>query len=94
MAQAAADGTWSDAQLAAFLMGVAIRGLDVDRTRELTAGMLESGERWNLARERPNLLDKHSTGGVGDKSSLLLAPLLAAAGAPVVMLTGRGLGKK
>ena len=92
MAQAAADGTWSDAQLAAFLMGVAIRGLDVDRTRELTAGMLESGERWNLARERPNLLDKHSTGGGGDKASLVLAPLLAAAGAPVVMLTGRGLG--
>lgn len=92
VAQAAAAGTWSDAQLAAFLMGVAIRGLDVDRTRELTAGMLDSGERWNLARERPNLLDKHSTGGVGDKSSLLLAPLLAAAGAPVIMLTGRGLG--
>ncbi len=92
VAQAAADGSWSDAQLAAFLMGVAIRGLDVELTRELTAGMLDSGERWNLARERPNLLDKHSTGGVGDKASLLLAPLLAAAGAPVVMLTGRGLG--
>ncbi len=92
MALAAADGSWSDAQLAAFLMGVAIRGLDVARTRELTAGMLDSGERWNLARECPNLLDKHSTGGVGDKASLVLAPLLAAAGAPVVMLTGRGLG--
>ncbi|MDQ1347601.1 MAG: Pyrimidine-nucleoside phosphorylase [Acidobacteriota bacterium] len=92
VAQSAADGSWSDAQLAAFLMGVAIRGLDVERTRELTAGMLDSGERWNLAREWPNLLDKHSTGGVGDKASLLLAPLLAAAGAPVVMLTGRGLG--
>jgi pyrimidine-nucleoside phosphorylase len=92
VAQGAADGSWSDAQLAAFLMGVAIRGLDVERTRELTAGMLDSGERWNLGRERPNLVDKHSTGGVGDKASLLLAPLLAAAGAPVVMLTGRGLG--
>ena len=92
VARAAADGSWSDAQLAAFLMGVAIRGLDLDHTRELTAGMLDSGERWNLARERPNLLDKHSTGGVGDKTSLLLAPLLAAAGAPVIMLTGRGLG--
>ena len=92
VAQAAADGTWSDAQLAAFLMGVAIRGLDVERTRELTAGMLDSGERWHLAREFPNLVDKHSTGGVGDKASLVLAPLLAAAGAPVVMLTGRGLG--
>jgi len=92
VAQAAADGSWSDAQLSAFLMGVAIRGLDLERTRELTAGMLASGERWELARERPDLLDKHSTGGVGDKASLVLAPLLAAAGAPVVMLTGRGLG--
>ena len=92
VAQAAADGSWSDAQLAAFLMGVAIRGLDVDRTRDLTVGMLESGERWNLARDRPDLVDKHSTGGVGDKTSLVLAPLLAAAGAPVMMLTGRGLG--
>ncbi|MEO7793685.1 MAG: thymidine phosphorylase [Thermoanaerobaculia bacterium] len=92
VAQAAAAGTWSDAQLAAFLMGVAIRGLDVERTRELTAGMLDSGERWQLARTHPGLADKHSTGGVGDKSSLLLAPLLAAAGVPVIMLTGRGLG--
>ena len=92
MAQAAADGSWSDAQLAAFLMGVAIRGLDVGCTRDLTAGMLASGERWNLSRERANLVDKHSTGGVGDKASLVLAPLLAAAGAPVIMLTGRGLG--
>ena len=73
-------------------MGVAIRGLDLDRTRELTAGMLDSGERWALAREYPALVDKHSTGGVGDKASLVLAPLLAAAGAPVIMLTGRGLG--
>jgi pyrimidine-nucleoside phosphorylase len=92
VARAAADGSWSDAQIAAFLMGVAIRGLDLARTRELTAAMLESGERWNLARERPDLVDKHSTGGVGDKTSLLLAPLLAAAGVPVIMLTGRGLG--
>ncbi len=92
VARAAADGSWSDAQLAAFLMGVAIRGLDLDRTRELTAAMLASGERWELSRELPDLVDKHSTGGVGDKTSLLLAPLLAAAGVPVVMLTGRGLG--
>lgn len=92
MARGATDGSWSDAQLAAFLMGVAIRGLDLDRTRELTAGMLHSGERWELARELPNLVDKHSTGGVGDKASLVLAPLVAAAGAPVIMLTGRGLG--
>ncbi|MEO8277683.1 MAG: thymidine phosphorylase [Thermoanaerobaculia bacterium] len=92
VAQGAADGSWSDAQLAAFLMGVAIRGLDVPQTRELTAGMLHSGEQWALARDYPHLVDKHSTGGVGDKTSLVLAPLLAAAGAQVIMLTGRGLG--
>ncbi len=92
VARGAADGSWSDAQLAAFLMGVAIRGLDLEQTRELTAGMLDSGERWNLSHALPRLVDKHSTGGVGDKTSLVLAPLVAAAGAPVVMLTGRGLG--
>ncbi|MGE0640464.1 MAG: thymidine phosphorylase [Thermoanaerobaculia bacterium] len=92
VARGATTGSWSDGQLAAFLMGVAIRGLNHDETRELTAAMLESGERWNLSAEFPVLADKHSTGGVGDKSSLILAPLLAAAGVPVVMLTGRGLG--
>jgi len=92
VAAAAADGSWSDAQLAAFLMGAAIRGLDVEQTRALTQAMLDSGERWNLGAEFPLLCDKHSTGGIGDKVSLVLAPLLAAAGAPVVMLTGRGLG--
>jgi pyrimidine-nucleoside phosphorylase len=92
VARGATDGSWSDAQLAAFLMGVVIRGLDVGQTRELTAAMLDSGERWELAREFPGLADKHSTGGVGDGTSLVLAPLLAAADVPVVMLTGRGLG--
>ena len=92
VARAAADGSWSDAQLGAFLMGAAIRGLDRERTRELTLAMLESGERWWLARELPGLADKHSTGGVGDKVSIVLAPVLAACGVPVVMLTGRGLG--
>ncbi|HEV8632128.1 MAG TPA: thymidine phosphorylase [Thermoanaerobaculia bacterium] len=88
----AASGTWSDAQLGAFLMAAAIRGLDGDETRTLTLAMLESGERWQLAREVPLLCDKHSTGGVGDKVSLPLAPLLAVCGLPVVMLTGRALG--
>ncbi|MEZ5314341.1 MAG: hypothetical protein R2862_12220 [Thermoanaerobaculia bacterium] len=87
VARGATTGSWSDGQLAAFLMGVAIRGLNHDETRELTAAMLESGERWKLSGEFPVLADKHSTGGVGDKSSLIL-PLLAAVGVPVVMLTG------
>jgi pyrimidine-nucleoside phosphorylase len=88
----AADGSWSDAQLAAFLMAAAIRGLDGAETRALTSAMLGSGERWRLADEVPRLCDKHSTGGVGDKVSLVLGPLLAACGLPVAMLVGRGLG--
>ncbi len=86
------DGSWSDAQLGAFLMATAIRGFGAEETRTLTLAMLESGERWELARQVPRLCDKHSTGGVGDKVSLPLAPLLAACGLPVVMLTGRALG--
>ena len=91
-ARGAADGSWSEGQLAAFLMAAAIRGLDAEVTRTLILAMLESGERWELAREVPRLCDKHSTGGVGDKVSLVLAPLLASCGLPVAMLTGRGLG--
>lgn len=88
----AADGSWSDAQLGAFLMAAAIHELDGKETEVLTRAMLESGEQWELRREVPGLADKHSTGGVGDKVSLVLAPLLAACGRPVAMLTGRGLG--
>lgn len=92
VARGAADGAWSDAQLGAFLMGAAIRDLEPEQTRALTLAMLDSGERWQLARDIPNLADKHSTGGIGDKVSIVLAPLLAECGVPVVMLTGRGLG--
>ncbi len=88
----ATDGSWSDAQLAAFLMAAAVRGLDAGETHALTLAMLESGERWDLAAELPHLTDKHSTGGVADTVSLVLAPILAACGVEVVMLTGRGLG--
>ncbi len=88
----ATDGSWSDAQIGAFLMAAAIRGLDVEETRALTLGMLESGERWFLSRDLPNLCDKHSTGGIGDKTSLVLPFLLASCGLPVSMLAGRGLG--
>jgi len=92
VAVGAADGSWSEGQLGAFLMAAAIRGLDAEETRSLTLAMLESGERWDLARDLPGVCDKHSTGGVGDKVSLVLAPLLASCGVPVVMLAGRGLG--
>lgn len=88
----ATDGSWGDAQLAAFLMAAAVRGLDPGETHALTLAMLESGERWDLAAELPQLADKHSTGGVADTVSLVLSPLLASCGVEVVMLTGRGLG--
>jgi pyrimidine-nucleoside phosphorylase len=92
VARGAADGSWTEGQLTAFLMAAAIRGLDAEETRALTLAMLESGERWELARDVPRLCDKHSTGGVGDKVSLVIAPLLASCGLPVAMLAGRGLG--
>ena len=92
VAAGAADGSWTDAQLGAFLMGVTVRGLDTAATGALTRAMVDSGERWDLRGEFPGVVDKHSTGGVADGVSLILAPLLAACGVPVVMLTGRGLG--
>ncbi len=92
VAEGAAGGSWSEGQLAAFLMAAAIQGLDPEETRALTLAMLESGDRWQLSGEVPGLCDKHSTGGVGDKVSLILGPLLASCGVPVAMLTGRSLG--
>ena len=92
VARGAADGSWSDGQLGAFLMAAAIRGLDAGETRALTLAMMESGELWELARDLPGVCDKHSTGGVGDKVSLVLAPLLASCSVPIAMLAGRGLG--
>jgi len=92
VARGAADGSWSEGQLAAFLMAAAIRGLDAEETGALTLAMLNSGERWDLRGEVPRLCDKHSTGGVGDKVSLVVGPLLASCGLPIAMLAGRGLG--
>ena len=92
VARGATDGSWDDSQISAFLMAATIRGLDAAETRSLTVAMLESGERWNLAAQVPGVVDKHSTGGVGDKVSLVLAPLLAACEVPIAKLTGRGLG--
>ncbi len=85
------DGTVSDAQAAAFAMGVCIRGLSDDTMTALTCAMRDSGPvlRWDLPGP---VLDKHSTGGLGDATSLVLAPVLAALGAFAPMLSGRGLG--
>ncbi len=88
----ATDGDLPPEQLAAMLMAICIRGMDDGETSDLVAEMLHSGEAWRLAESAPRVVDKHSTGGVGDTVSLVLAPLLAAIGVPVAMMAGRGLG--
>ncbi len=85
-------GEVPDYQMAAFLMAVFLRGLDEEETALLTEAMLHSGLILDLSGlERPKV-DKHSTGGVGDKVSIVLAPLVASAGVVVPMISGRGLG--
>jgi pyrimidine-nucleoside phosphorylase len=79
-------------QVAALLMAIYFQGLDPAETRTLTRIMMESGEQWVWSDEGDPVGDKHSTGGVGDKVSLILAPLCAACGVRVPMVSGRGLG--
>ena len=92
------DGRWSDSQAAALAMAIVLRGMDAGETVALTEAMTNSGEilAWRAAGFDGPVLDKHSTGGVGDKVSLMLAPIVAAAGADaeviVPMVSGRGLG--
>ena len=78
--------------MAAFLMAAYIRGLDRDETSALTDAMLATGARLSLDHLGIGRVDKHSTGGVGDKVSLVLAPLVASLGVAVPMMCGRGLG--
>ncbi len=85
-------GRVPDYQMAALAMAVFYRGLAGDELDALTGAMLESGDRFRLAGLGRPRVDKHSTGGVGDKTSLLLAPLLAACGVAVPMMSGRALG--
>ncbi|MGH9430344.1 MAG: thymidine phosphorylase [Terriglobia bacterium] len=86
------QGDIPDYQASAFLMTVYFRGLDEGETNELTRAMLHSGASLNLSDLPGPKLDKHSTGGVGDKTSLVIAPAVAAAGGVVPMISGRGLG--
>jgi len=85
-------GAIADEQMSALLMAICIRGLDPAELRTWTAAMIESGERLDLRAVPAPTVDKHSTGGVGDKVSLVLAPLVASCGAAVPQLSGRGLG--
>ena len=85
-------GEVADEQMSALLMAIFFRGLDPGELRAWTAAMIASGERLDLSSVGRPTVDKHSTGGVGDKVSLVLAPLVAACGAAVPQLSGRGLG--
>ncbi len=85
-------GEIPDYQMAAFCMAVFFRGMDDGEVRALTEAMLRSGDVLDLSDEPGAKVDKHSTGGVGDKVSLALAPLAAACGVKVPMISGRGLG--
>ncbi len=85
-------GEIADEQMAALAMAIVWRGLDTRELRTWTERMIESGERLDLSTLSRPTVDKHSTGGVGDKISLILAPLVASYGAAVPQLSGRGLG--
>ncbi len=86
------NSAWADYQISALIMAIFINGLSLDEQNFLTEAMLASGERLDFPDVNAPLADKHSTGGVGDKTSLIIAPLAAACGVCVPMISGRGLG--
>jgi len=90
--QAYAGGHIPDYQIAALLMAIYFKGLDREEMNALMEAMLESGKRLDFSRLPLPRVDKHSTGGVGDKTSLILAPVIASLGVAVPMMSGRGLG--
>lgn len=92
MIQEYTAGNIPDYQMSAMLMAVCFQKMDAEETAALTLAMANSGERMDLSSIEGIKVDKHSTGGVGDKTSLVLAPLVASLGIPVAKMSGRGLG--
>lgn len=88
----ATTGDIPDYQITALLMAICWKGMDIEERTHLTRAMASSGQKLNFRAVKGQKADKHSTGGVGDKTSLMLAPWLAAAGVKVPMISGRGLG--
>jgi len=92
MIKGCTSGEIPDYQMSAMLMAIVLRGMDAQETVDMTMSMLRSGETMDLSSVEGVKVDKHSTGGVGDKTSLVLCPMLAAQGAKVAKISGRGLG--
>ena len=86
------SGEMPDYQISAWLMAICIKGMSIDETAYLTEAMVKSGDIIDLSSLGEYVIDKHSTGGVGDKTTLVLTPMLASAGIPIAKLSGRGLG--